>query len=180
MRHGTTTTRLSLRHSEMLLLLCESADGLTTAELGVGLSEEDQAQVTVRAELSRLRGVLGPIELGSRPYRLESKVVTDVEQVREDLAAGRLRRAVAKYRGPILPSSDAPGIELLRDELHMHVRSFLLVCDDADALLSFADTAHGRDDFEIWERVLSILPRTSPRYSQVESHVAKLDDQLGV
>ncbi|WP_456696780.1 GAF domain-containing protein [Aeromicrobium sp. P5_D10] len=180
LRHGATTTRLSLRHSEMLFLLCESSDGLTTAELGVGLSEEDQAQVTVRAELSRLRGVLGPIELGSRPYRLESTVMTDVSQVREDLVAGRLRRAVARYRGPILPSSDAPGIESLREELHMHVRSCLLVCDDADALLSFADTAHGRDDFEIWERVLSILPRTSPRYSQVEAHVAKLDDQLGV
>lgn len=179
LRHGATTTRLSLRHSEMLLLLCESADGMTTAELGVELSEEDQAQVTVRAELSRLRGVLGPIELASRPYRLESSVITDVAQVRKDLAAGRLRQAVARYRGPILPGSSAPGIEELRDELHMYVRSCLLVCDDADTLLSFADTAHGRDDFEVWERVLSILPQTSPRYSQVEGHVAKLDDELG-
>lgn len=179
LRHGATTTRLSLRHSEMLLLLCESSDGLTTAELGLGMSEEDQAQVTVRAELSRLRGVLGPIELGSRPYRLKGTVVTDIAQVRKDLVAGRLRQAVARYRGPVLPGSVAPGIEELRDELHMHVRSCLLVSDDADALLSFADTAHGRDDFEIWERVLSILPKTSPRYTQVESHVAKLDEEFG-
>lgn len=179
LRHGTTTTRLSLRHSEILLLLSESDDGLTTAELAVALSDDEQAQVTVRAELSRLRSVLGPIELASRPYRLRGTLETDVSAVRDDLAAGRLRRAVATYRGPILPASTAPAVERLRDELHMKVRSCLLASGDADALLSFADTAHGRDDFEVWERVLSILPPTSPRYVQVAAHVAQLDDELG-
>ncbi|MCL3817730.1 GAF domain-containing protein [Aeromicrobium wangtongii] len=179
LRHGATTTRLSLRHSEILLLLTESADGLTTSELGVALSDDDQAQVTVRAELSRLRSVLGPIELASRPYRLATSVQTDVASVRRDLADGRLRRAVARYRGPVLPTSVAPAVERLREELHMHVRSSLLVSDDADALLSFADTTHGRDDFEVWERALSILPATSPRYAQVLAHVERLDDELG-
>jgi hypothetical protein len=179
LRHGTTTTRLSLRHSEILLLLAESRDGLTTAELGVALSEDEQAQVTIRAELSRLRTVLGPVELESRPYRLRNAISSDVTKVREDLAAGRLRSAVASYRGPILPASTAPAVEQLRDEVHMYVRSCLLVSDDADALLSFADTAHGRDDFEIWERVLAILPPTSPRHAQVAAHVARLDAELG-
>jgi transcriptional regulator of acetoin/glycerol metabolism len=179
LRHGGTTTRLSLRHSEILLLLAESDDGMTTAEMGVALSDDEQAQVTVRAEMSRLRSVLGPLELGSRPYRLQTAVETDVACVRADLADGQLRRAVARYRGPVLPASTAPAVERLRDELHMHVRSRLLVSDDADALLSFADTAHGRDDFEVWERVLSILPPTSPRHAQVVAHVAHLDDELG-
>ena len=180
LRHGATTTRLSLRRSELLLLLAESADGMTTAELGVALSDDEQAQVTVRAEISRLRSLLGPVALGSRPYRLESTLTTDAEAVREDLAAGRLRRAVGRYRGPILPMSVAPAVERLRDELHMYVRSCLLAGDDADALLSFADTAHGRDDFEIWERILSILPASSPRHAQVEAHVTRLDTELGV
>ncbi|MRK00704.1 GAF domain-containing protein [Aeromicrobium sp. S22] len=179
LRHDTTTTRLSLRHSEIILLLADSQDGLTTAELAVALNDDDQAPVTVRAELSRLRGVLGPVGLLSRPYRVDGGIVTDVAQVRDDLAAGRLRRAVARYRGPVLPASTAPGVERLRDELHMRVRSCLLASDDADALLSFADTDHGRDDFEIWERVLSILPPTSPRGAQVAGHVARLDDELG-
>jgi hypothetical protein len=61
----------------------------------------------------------------------------------------------------------------------MYVRSCLLAAGDADALLSFADTAHGRDDFEIWERVLAILPLTSPRHAQVAAHVAELDAELG-
>lgn len=179
LRHGMTTTRLSLRHSEILLLLGESSDGMTSSELSIALHDDEQAQVTVRAELSRLRSVIGPIKLASRPYRLETAVDTDVAGVRADLADGRLRRAVARYRGPVLPASTAPAVEQLRDELHMHVRSRLLVSDDADALLSFADTAHGRDDFDIWERVLSILPESSPRYAQVFAHVARLDDELG-
>ncbi|MEV7398695.1 GAF domain-containing protein [Aeromicrobium sp. NPDC092404] len=179
LRHGTTTTRLSQRHSEILLLLAESADGMTTAELAVALSDDEQAQVTIRAEMSRLRTVLGPVELTSRPYRLRNEIATDIGRVRDELAAGRLRAAVAHYRGPILPASAAPAIERLRDQLHMHVRSCLLAAEDADALLSFADTAHGRDDFEIWERVLAILPPTSPRHAQVVAHVAQLDAELG-
>lgn len=179
LRHGTTTTRLSLRHSEILLLLAESTDGMTTAELAVALSDDEQAQVTIRAELSRLRTVLGPIELDSRPYRLRNEISTDVDRVREDLAAGRVRHAVAHYLGPILPGSTAPAVEQLRDDIHMYVRSCLLAAGDADALLSFADTAHGRDDFEIWERVLAILPPTSPRHAQVAANVARLDAELG-
>ena len=64
---------------------------MTTAELAVALSDDEQAQVTIRAELSRLRTVLGPIELDSRPYRLRNEIGTDVDRVREDLAAGRVR-----------------------------------------------------------------------------------------
>ncbi|MEJ7633690.1 GAF domain-containing protein [Aeromicrobium sp.] len=179
LRHRTTTTRLSLRHSEILLLLAESADGMTAAELAVALSEDEQAQVTIRAELSRLRSALGPIELASRPYRLGNAISTDVTRVRDDLTTGLLRNAVARYRGPILPASTAPAVERLRDEIHMYVRSCLLAADDADALLSFADTPHGRDDFEIWERILAILPPTSPRHAQVAAHVARLDLDLG-
>jgi uncharacterized protein YhdP len=179
LRHGTTTTRLSLRHSEILLLLAESDHGMTTAELAVALSDDEQAQVTIRAELSRLRAVLGPIELESRPYRLRNDIASDITNVRGDLTAGRLRRAVAHYRGPILPKSTAPAVESLRDELHMYVRSCLLASDDADALLSFADTAHGRDDFEMWQRALAVLPPTSPRHAQVAAHVARLDLELG-
>lgn len=173
---GAVTSRLSLRHSELLLLLSRASDGLTSAELGLALSDDEQAPVTIRAELSRLRGVLGPLELESRPYRLSQVVQSDLEVVREHVRAGRLRSAVAAYRGPVLPASTAPAVEELRDDLHLELRSALLAGADADALLSFADTQHGREDLEVWTRVLEILPFTSPRYAQVEAHVARLDD----
>lgn len=176
---GSVTSRLSGRHSELLLLLSRAPDGMTSAELGVALSEDDQAPVTIRAELSRLRGVLGPLELASRPYRLRSAVRTDVDEVRELLRQGRLRSAVAAYRGPVLPASTAPAVEELRDDLHLELVSALLASDDADALLSFADTPHGREDLGVWSRALEILPPSSPRHAQVAAHVDNLDRAFG-
>ena len=161
------------------MLLAESADGLTAAELAVGISEAEQADVTVRAELSRLRGLLGPLRLDSRPYRLAGTFASDIADVRHHLANGRLRRAVAAYRGPLLPWSDAPGVVELREDLHAELRSALLAGDDADALLAFADTPHGRDDFEIWAAALDRLPVSSPRRPQVAAHVERLDRIFG-
>jgi transcriptional regulator of acetoin/glycerol metabolism len=176
---GPMTSRLSGRHSEIMLLLSRAPDGLTSAELAVALSEDDQAPVTIRAELSRLRSALGPLELASRPYRLRSAVRTDLDEVRDHLRAGRLRAAVAAYRGPVLPASTAPGVEELRDDLHLELVSALLAGEDADALLSFADTPHGRDDLGVWSRILEILPPSSPRHAQVVAHVDKLDRLFG-
>lgn len=176
--HDETATTLGLRHSEILLLLAESPAGMSAAELAVALSEEELSLVTVRAELSRLRTLLGPLRLGSRPYRLDAALTSDVAALREDLAAGRVRQAVAGYPGPVLPASTSPAVEELRDELHMLLRSALLAQGDPDALLSFADTAHGRDDFAIWAAALAALPLRSPRYAQVAAHVARLDESL--
>ena len=176
--HGSTTTTLSLRHSEILLLLAASHGGLTAGELAAALSQEEHSPVTIRAELSRLRTLLGPVRLSSRPYAVRDRLVTDATAVREHLAVGRLRQAVADYRGPVLPTSDAPAVAQLRDELHMLLRSALLAGGDPDALLSFADTAHGREDYEVWREALRTLPPSSPRHAQVAAHLAHLDVEL--
>lgn len=178
LRVGGSCTRLSVRHSELVLLLSRAGEGLSAAELALELSEDDHALVTIRAELSRLRGLLGSVQLASRPYRLVTEVRADVDRVVDLLDAGKLRGAVDAYRGPILPPSTAPGVERLRDDLHQRVRSALLSASDADALLAFADTAHGRDDLQIWTRTLEVVPRTSPRRAQVEARVAQLDAEL--
>lgn len=172
-----TTTELSLRHSEIVLLLADSPDGLTSAELGIGLSDDDQAMVTIRAELSRLRAQLGPVPLESRPYRLP-RLTSDIEDLRADLRDGRLRAAVARYRGPVLPASRAPGVERIRDDLHRQLRGRLLAGNDPDALLAFADTAYGREDFDVWSRVLAVLPPSSSRLPEVTEHLLQLDLDL--
>jgi hypothetical protein len=179
LRFGDEATTFTPRHSEILVLLAESDDGLTAAELAVALSETEQADVTIRAELSRLRGLLGPLRLDSRPYRLGGEFATDLGGVRDDLAAGRLRRAVSTYRGPLLPHSEAPGIVELRDDLHAALRSRLLAGDDADALLAFADTPHGHGDHEVWTAALDALPASSPRRAHVAAHVDRLDRLYG-
>ena len=114
---GHRLRRLSLRHSEILLLLAEAPDGLTGDELAMALSGHEYASVTIRAEMSRLRSLLGSVELASRPYRLEAGVRTDLQDIRALLDAGDFERARAAYRGPLLPRSSAPGVVAVRDEL---------------------------------------------------------------
>ena len=175
---GATTTRLSLRHSEMLLVLAESEEGLSAAELAIALTEEEQAGVTMRAEVSRLRGLLGPVELASRPYRLPQGLNTDLELVRQAVRSGRLRQAVAAYRGPALPRSTAPAVIDVREDLHSQLRSAVLVSTDPDTVLSFADTDFGRDDYAVWSHALAVLPPHSPRRGHVEQRVRDLDAEL--
>lgn len=178
LRTGESTHRLGQRHSEIILLLGERDSGWTAAELAIALSEVDHSEVTIRAEVSRLRQTIAPLKVASRPYRLCADVITDVAELRAELERGSLRNAVSMYRGPLLPDSRAPGIEEIRDQLHGLIRSQLLVSSDTDAILAFADAPHGRDDYELWRRLGELLPVGSPRYAQVVEHVAQLDQDL--
>jgi hypothetical protein len=128
--------------------------------------------------LSRLRSVLGPIPLHSRPYRLLQPLASDLGLVREHLAHGRFGAAVAAYRGPVLPTSQAPAVVQLREDLHGDLRAALLTAGDPDALLRLADTASGRADYELWFTALATLPPGSPRRAQVEAHVRRLGREL--
>jgi len=168
------STQLSLRHSELLLLLASAPQGMSGGELARALSRTEQATVTVRAELSRLRTLVDPMQMQSRPYRLTSPLRTDVDRVRKALAEGQLRRAVTQYQGPILPQSQSPGVVAMREELHAELRAVLVDAADPDALLGFADTAHGRCDLGVWESALAAMPANSPRRPQVQAHVARL------
>jgi hypothetical protein len=117
--------------------------------------------------------------LESRPYRLSAPLPTDAEDVRRLLARGEVGAAVALYRGPLLPRSDAPGVVRLRDQLHGLVRETLMRSGDPDALLRFADTEHGRHDWQVWQAAWGVLPPSSPRAGQVLAHLKWLERELG-
>ncbi len=174
--HGVT--RLSHRHTELLLLLAQERDGITGDRLAVELSDTDHAAVTVRAELSRLRAALAPLSLTSRPYRLDPALRTDVEQIVELLDDGGIAAALDLYRGPLLPGSSAPGVVRLRDRLHLRMRDALIRADDPDLLLRFADTTHGHDDWEVWRAVSRCLHPGSPRALGVEAQLRRMDRAL--
>jgi hypothetical protein len=77
---------LTRRHAQIVLLLADAGEsGITGAELSRRLFGDTEHLVTVRAEMSRLRRVVGSL-LSSRPYRLsrgvELRVVGDVEPAR--------------------------------------------------------------------------------------------------
>ena len=171
---GTVPSTLSLRHSEILTLLRASTDGLTGDELGAGLTALPTAAVTVRVELTRLRQAIAPHSIGTRPYRLEFDLDSDVAQLRTALRTGDHRRAIDLYRGPLLPASEAPAIIDLRTDLHLGVRRLMLDSGDPDSLLRWADTDFGRDDLELWEAAADLLPAGSPRQDEVAERIRRL------
>jgi hypothetical protein len=77
---GNWRVDLSPRHSEIMALLVLYPDGLNSEELLTLLHRPGHKAVTIRAEISRLRRVLGPILLGN-PYRLDGLVHADPEEL---------------------------------------------------------------------------------------------------
>ena len=175
LRHGTTVTRLSQRHSEIMLLLAHAPDGLSSAELAVALSEQNYSDVSIRAEMTRLRPLLGPVQIGSKPYRLKTQVSLDIDDVRDHIAAGEVRIALSKYQYPVLPHSVAPGVCEIRDELNMRIRAAVLSSADPETVLAFADSVHGAQDYEVWRHAYFLLPSGSPRRKYAASKCEKFE-----
>ncbi|GAA4807998.1 helix-turn-helix domain-containing protein [Tomitella cavernea] len=91
---------LTARHAEILLLLyARRPDGMSAAQLSRDLFGDAEHIVTVRAEVSRLRRVLGGIVL-SRPYRLADSV----ELTLDPAGAGRAAES------PFVQRVACPGV----------------------------------------------------------------------
>ena len=172
------TLRMSPRHGEILVLLMDAPAGFTGEQLEVELYAADMHSSTMRAEMVRLRQLLGPDVLRSRPYRLVAPVSGDWQQVLHELDAGRVQQAVAAYRGPLLPHSDAPGVALARDAVHRRLRSALLTCGRPELIGSWTRSRWGADDLPMWRRQAELLPGTSPLRALARGEVARLDRLL--
>lgn len=174
------TLRLSRRHSEIVLLLASVAQGLSGDELAVLLYEDDSGSSTLRAELNRLRKLLGEDLLLSRPYRLAAEVTGDWLGIEARLAAGDVAGAVRAYRGPLLPRSTAPGVERLRSVLEQEVRAAVLESAQPDLMSTWTRSAWGADDYEMWLRQRDALAPGSPLRALAEGQIARLDHEIGI
>lgn len=172
--------RLSPRHAEILVLLAEHPEGLSADHLGMLLDESELDPVTVRAEMSRVRKILGDNGIGSRPYRLLMDLDSDLNTVRRALARGDAGTALRAYPGLLLPHSLAPGIVELRAELHGLLRARLLSAGDPRLLARWTSCVNGRDDIAAWAAYLGSLDRNSSLYAQAEAQLALLDHKLGI
>ncbi|SHG65099.1 GAF domain-containing protein [Geodermatophilus nigrescens] len=168
---------LSLRHSELLLLLAEAAaagEGRTTEQLAAECHAADTAAVTVRAELSRLRRLVGADLVGSRPYRLLGPLETDLDRVRALLDRGAVGAALDRYPGPVLPRSCAPGVVAARRRTAAALRSAVLRSRRPELLLRWTALPEARDDVAVWQACLEALPAGSPRRGAVAGHLLSL------
>jgi hypothetical protein len=168
---------LSLRHSELLLLLTEAAvagEGRSAAALAAECHRGEAAAVTVRAELSRLRRLLGADLVGSRPYRLLRRIDSDLDQVRRLLARGEVGRALDRYPGAVLPGSRAPGVAVARERVSAVLRQAVLRSRRPELLLRYVQLPEARDDVAVWQTCLEWLPASSPRRAAAAAHLLRL------
>ncbi|MDT7839926.1 GAF domain-containing protein [Streptomyces justiciae] len=174
------THRLSARHSEIVVALALQGRGVTGDRLAVDLSEREMPPSTLRAELTRLRAVLGPDLLGSRPYALLHPVRADFAAVAELLAAGRVDRALARYAGPLLPRSEAPVVVGHRRALEQQLRGAVLGSGDPRLLRRWVDADWGADDASAWRHLARNLPGGSPQRAAAAARAHALDTAFAV
>jgi hypothetical protein len=166
--------RLSRRHSELVMLLARHPEGLTGDELLCALYEDESVTpVTLRAELARLRRVLGPGLLASRPYRLTVPVESDVAVVERRLETGAVTAAAAAYTGPPLPGSQAPAVVRLRRRVADGLRTALIARRDPDLLADWAHAPWGEDDLDVWRALAAVRPTAA-----VRARLAALESEL--
>lgn len=96
---GSWTHLPTPRHTEILVALAAHPAGRSAAELAQDLFADTSRVVTVRAEMSRLRRILGPL-LRHQPYRFDEAVA---------IALG-----LPADRSAVLPGSSAPVVAALR------------------------------------------------------------------
>ncbi|WP_344421668.1 GAF domain-containing protein [Streptomyces lavendulocolor] len=175
---GGRRTRLSRRHSEILVLLAARPQGMGGEELLAALYEDESVTpVTLRAELSRLRAVLPPGTLRSRPYRTAVPLDADFAAVGRKVASGAVAAALAGYAGPLLPGSCAPAVTRLRRRLAGELRAALIARGDPALLADWAHSPWGEDDLEVWRALAAAVPRG--RLAPVRARVEALDAELG-
>ncbi|MET9956121.1 transcriptional regulator, partial [Streptomyces sp. NPDC006339] len=164
-------------------LLAHRPEGVGGDELLTLLYEDESVTpVTLRAELSRLRGLLagaepgGPL-LASRPYRLTRSVDADFATVDRRLASGAVAAAMAAYAGPLLPGSRAPAVVRLRERLAGRLRAALVDRGDPGLLADWAYSAWGEDDVTVWRALAGAVP--AAQAPAVRARLAALDAELG-
>ncbi|NJP35013.1 GAF domain-containing protein [Micromonospora thermarum] len=181
LRVGGRRIRLGRRHSELLVLLVDRPEGRTGEQLGLDLYGDDRLHpVTLRAELSRLRRVLGPELLDSRPYRLRGRVRADFRTVTDLLEHGDPAGALDAYPGSLLPGSDAPGVTRVRRLVDGQLRAAVLATADPALLAAWTATPAGADDLAAWEALARALPPGAPRRPLAVTRIRQLLDEYDV
>lgn len=170
---GRRSKSLSKRHSEIVLTLLLRPGGMSAEKLTLEVWGESAKPITARAELSRLRRILGT-QLEAKPYRLEGEYEIDMDQVRELLGSGLIGEALDAYAGPVLPNSEVPVVEEARRLLDDDVRGALVARADPTLLERWLEHPCGRDDAAACKELVAMLPDGDPRRADALAHLRRI------
>jgi hypothetical protein len=177
---GGRQLRLSPRHSEILVILVDRPDGCTGDQLAVELYSDEVSRSTMRAELTRLRSLLGDDLLDSRPYRLKRELDCDWVNVVRAIDSGRPGEALRAYRGPLLPLSYSPGVVARRERLERQLRAALLAAGDLDLVATWTRSRWGADDLDMWRLQAELAEAGTPLHAIAAMELQRLDGEFGL
>ncbi|CAL9325440.1 transcriptional regulator [Streptomyces sp. SudanB52_2052] len=149
--------RLALRprQLEILTLLALEPEGFSPERLRAALyGDRPVTASTFKAEISHLRRALGG-GISPRRYALTTPVSCDAADVLRALGQGDTDTALRLYGGPLLPRSEAPGIEEWRTRLDVAVREAVLASTRPEHALRYGERAPY--DAQIHEHALRLL-----------------------
>jgi len=175
---GAPPAVLTGRHADILVLLDRHSEGLSADHLAVLLDDRDLDVVTIRAEMSRLRRVVGERLITSRPYRLTEPIASDIGDVFDAVRRGDVAEALRSYAGALLPQSVSPGVARLRAELSSTLRAAVLASNDLVLLTNWLKLPEARDDRQGWRTLHDRSPVGSPRRAEAQGHLVGLDFDL--
>ncbi len=170
---------LTGRHADILVLLSRHREGRSADHLAMLLDDNDLDAVTIRAEMSRLRRVIGGDYVASRPYRLLAPIDSDLGDVFDALARGDVASAMSHYRGELLPQSVSPAIARLRTELSTSLRGAVLGTGEIGLLNRWLELPEGRDDRDGWRILAESAPERSVERAAARGHLAGIDRDIG-
>ncbi|HTN23869.1 MAG TPA: GAF domain-containing protein [Solirubrobacteraceae bacterium] len=172
-RRGDDRIALGARQAELLAVLAFCPEGLTAEQLALELYGDEGKPVTVRAEVSRLRRLLGPALL-ARPYRFAAPVRSDFADVERMLEAGQLARALPRYTDQLLRQSEVPLVVEARQRLDGGLRNAVLGAADPELLAAWCASPAGRDDQPAAELLLGLLPADDERHPAARARAERL------
>jgi hypothetical protein len=159
--HAGRRLALRPRQLEILTLLALEPVGFSAERLRAALyGDRPVTSSTVKAEISHLRRALGG-GVAPRRYALTVPVACDAVEVLRALEQGDTDGALRHYGGPLLPRSEAPGIEEWRTRLEVAVREAVLASPRPEHALSYGERAPY--DTEIHEHALALLGQRDVR-----------------
>jgi hypothetical protein len=161
--------RLTLRQFEILTLLAVLGSA-TLGDLHAHLyGDRPVALATLKAEMSRLRRMLGG-RLDSRPYRVSLTCRVDAVDLVEGLDRGDIELAAGLYGGQLLLASESPFLAEHRQQVDVALRTALLRRGTSSAALRY--TAVHPYDVEVLERARGLASSDDPLVPALTARLA--------
>ena len=157
---------------DILTVLALRARPLTLEALLTEVYGDGGSKSTLKASLSKLRQLL---PISSHPYGLTVKVQADFLDVLKSLKENDLAGAIRRYRGPLLPTSEAACIREYDGMLAESIRRAALDKREAESLLRLSDIFP--DDLELLEAASALLEAGDPRVPVVLARLEQVKRQ---